>query len=178
MSVRRARAMRTRGFTALEVMIALALLSVGALALLAAVSSGDALRQQERELALATRELAAQAERLRGMTPDAIVTTIGAGLTLQDTIGVEASDRDGGASAQVLRSPTLTIVVLTEQEAQLAFGLDEPPDLDGDGDPEESAPADYDVVPVRLTITWTTSGGRTATRRLVTTYYPQTTVGS
>lgn len=170
--------MRTRGFTALEVLVALALLSVGTLALLAAMTSGAAVREQTREEALALRELEAQAERLRGMTPRAIVSALGAGLTLTDTIGDEAGDRAGGPSAQVLRDPTLRAEVLTELEAQAAFGLAAPPDLDGDGQPERSDPADYGVVPVRLTLTWTTGAGTTATRRLVTIYYPQSTVGS
>lgn len=182
---------RVAAFTALEVMFALAILAVVMLGLVAAISSSGALRQQDRQVSLAVRELTREMERYRGMAPDDIVSSIiaaapagqptrvvttGLGVEEDGTLVLAAGVPTASPSVDVLDSPTLTVTLLTEAAAQVAYGLSAAPDFDGDS--SQSDFTKYRVAPVQFELRWKNSSGVEEVRRRVTIYYPQTTVGS
>lgn len=182
---------RVAAFTALEVMFSLAILAIVMLGVVAAVSSSGALRQHDRQVGVAIREVTREMERYRGMTPDDIISTIidqapvgsptrvvtsNLGTEEDGTIVLSGGVPTTSLSVSVLKSPTLTVKILTEVEAQAAYGLATTPDFDGDSTGSDFTR--YRVAPVEFELRWTNSSGVEEVRRRVTIYYPQTTVGS
>lgn len=185
---------RSRGaFTALEVMFALAILAFAMVAVLGALSSGNAVRQLEREADLADQQISAEMESLRGRTVSQIVQAILAGdpdpdeadpTWVKTGIGL---DEDGtrvngtpGPTVVVLKDAQLTIQLLREDEVQTLLGLSARPDFDNGA--SGSSFSGYQVAPVRFTIQWRTSDGtpdgKLETRSRFTVFYPRSTGGA
>lgn len=191
--------MRTeRGFTIIEVAVALGLLAVALLATLAAIGMGGQLRQTSRESELAAELLN---DRLEHYQPLGKITT--AGLPWQQTVTnalvAEATFTD-------TRLPQFSgqAFVLDELDAAATFAIDkdgtagnDPLDLDDDGNTNESGvnrggvddlPAAWNqgklgahtsdvhaylVIPIRVVITWRTLTGGTKTLSGTTLVYPK-----
>ncbi|RME71543.1 MAG: type II secretion system protein [Planctomycetota bacterium] len=141
---------RQRGFTLVEVMVALVVLAISALAMQLALGVTTRLNGQNARLSLARTAVADKIEELAALEPVEIVATYGS---------------PGGVGFNV---PTFTpppqtqqvglIEVLTEAQASAELGT--PLDLDGDGIYSETEPphAGFTAAFVRVSVQWTNDG--------------------
>lgn len=152
------RSVRARTFTLIEVVVAAAVLTLILLGLIGTLSVDAQLRQQTRQSSLALGVLEAELDRLRPLAIETIVPLIRDAAPADEPRSVEeVVIRDAGG--RLLLEGELTVEVLDELQTQEAFGLEAPPDLDGNEDPDDSERTAFPYIPVRLTLTWTTPDG-------------------
>lgn len=168
-------------FSLVEVMVAMGVLVFATLATLAALSQSAQVRQSSTESEDASQILYAEMARIRTSSADMsqVVTRHG------DTTFLTAITTE-------LKDPQVLVTVLSEAECSTVFlaDLDHDPltgvnghdlyDLDGDGTPGEndanSTRGDYTLmVPVRLTLTWTTVTNTQRTVSMHSFIYPSKT---
>jgi len=153
----RTRMPATRAFSMLEVMFAVAILTVAIFGVLAAVGANAQLRETTRASDAAAKFLRDRMELYRSTEIDDVVA-----LAQSETswTGVPAANtRADGAYAGLPPTAQYRVVLLSEAEASAAFGhASTPLDLDHDETPgedgTESDPAAYRIVPLRFAIRW------------------------
>ena len=184
-----ARRLAGGGFSLIEVMIAVMVLSVALFGTLASLGLGSQVRETSKETEIATSVIQEQIESHRGALFGNVVTAIYADSDFSDEIA------DPLFANQVVSA---TIEILDEAEASTAFPMDvdkdgdidaaDVYDLDRDGTPGEVQafiPGDtgaartehqgYRIVPLRFTMSWrNTRGGAIRTLQMDTFIYPQT----
>jgi hypothetical protein len=153
-------------FSLVETAVAGLVLAVASMSLLATLLGGADARQSSRDGEVAAQAIRAELERFRALPMARVVSTITGEAPIGDPIASTAEP--------LLMHGVLHSEVLDEQACQAAFGLASAPDLDGDGQPTVSDLASYSVVPVRITVTWTSKRGPRS-RAVVTLFYPETT---
>lgn len=178
--MRRARARRgRRGFTLIELSIAISLLMIGMVTVVSATSRMHNLRRQNRERVLAqnairsiTERIHAQSFSLRntGSTVDwaqNLTTLLGPGGDFGNTFDVT------GLAPAVVGQPVGTITVVTDEtatDAALGFLVGMPRDLNGDGDATDADVSnDARVLPVIVQLVW--RQGSTGSNQLTHTFY-------
>lgn len=193
--------MRTKhGFTLLELMVALGVFAIALLATLASIASSDQLRATSRETELAAEILNDRLERYQALGKS---TVPGWQQTLVDRCVSDNAAPNNTDSRFADFGHSITVVILGESESAATFAIDkdgngvpDPIDLDDDGNMNENGvnrggsqaglPAGwtggasdayaYSIIPVRVTVTWSTATGRGAQSRSqssVTLVYPK-----
>lgn len=157
------RGARRRGFTLVELSLAMTILIVALVSISAATLKAHSLRRQNRERTLATNAMRSTAERIHSLSyitvedsPDTwvqdVLGTYGPGGTVGNTFDVPGLNPIG-ANASV---GTITIVT-DETVADAALGVDfgMPRDLNGDLDAlDNDVTADARILPVVITVNY------------------------
>lgn len=191
----------SRGFTMLELMVALGVFAIALLATLASIASSDQLRMTSRESELAAEILNDRLEGYQALGKAAVQNWQG--------VLVNRCNADMNGTDPRLPGSVITVAVLDEVDTANTFVIDkdgtagaDPLDLDDDGNMNESgvfsgstppatihaswnqgktAPFNsdvsaYSIVPIRVTVTWTTTtggGGQARSLSAVTLVYPK-----
>ena len=176
-------------FSLIEVMVAIMVLSVALFGTMSALGLGSQLRETSHETELATRAIQDQIELYRGMASP---------LNVVDNIRSGVAPTGGADFNNTVRIPQLTfqnsvvaatVAVLNEAQASAAFPSDvdkdgdidaaDQYDLDRDGTPGEVVSTlveqqGYQIVALRLILSWRTVNGDTRTMTVETMIYPKT----
>lgn len=164
---------RRAGFSLLEVMLCVGLLTVGLLATLAASLGTTQVQQTSRAGRKATNLVSDVMELCRSVgsadlqarlaQPLGAVADLTCAGTLAEFTITGAVDSTGNALTTELVDAQVTVTILTEQETHDAMpvdltgdGVPDVPNLDGQSpaDPAVSNLADYTVMPVRVSVTY------------------------
>lgn len=146
-----------RGFTLIEVTIALALITVLVLALISALIVTVRVSREAKDLRTAHQVVQRQFELMR---------------RVDFTSVFDEFDGQVGAVDSLWANGAYSVDFLTEAEAQVALG--ESIDLDGNDVEDENTPpsADMELLVVRVTVEWTSSAGHDRTYAQETLLYP------
>ncbi|MEW6071921.1 MAG: prepilin-type N-terminal cleavage/methylation domain-containing protein [Planctomycetota bacterium] len=161
-----------RGFTLIELSIAISILMIGMVSVLSATSRMHSLRKQNRERAMAQNATRSVAERIHsrayelsadpGTWAEEMIAVFSPGGEFGDTFDVRGlsgvSDRPADGTITILTDETAT-----DQEIGFRIGL--PRDLNGDGDADDpDVSADARVLPVLLEVQWRSQSGTSSYR--------------
>jgi type II secretory pathway pseudopilin PulG len=163
-------------FTAIEVLIALAVLGAAIMSVVVSLGSASSLRIQDRSLVHAANVLDDRLEHYRGMNATEVVAEILAGPSGSAVAAGHQVIYTGvgtdNAGNELLKNATLTVQLLNEVTTKQLYGLGTAVDLDGNGDENNSVYTNYrGVAPVRLTLTWEASPGQNRSRTVWTMFY-------
>lgn len=166
-----------RGFTIIEVMVAAAVLAIGLMGLLSAISNGLKLSSTSRESQLA---LAAMRSRFDQMKADVFATLYSDYTTnaaKRDIIIFEDKNSNGAYDAGEESLPFVSgqsihgsVAFLSETEAGAAWGVPGEADLNGDGDANDAADASFGVYAVRIQLQWRGTAGNRSLELIDTIY--------
>lgn len=172
---------RTRGFTLLEVMIAVLVLVLAIFGVLAAINTSAISRQLSVDTERAAHIMQTELEKWRGfptnIAAQGIWTAVDSGGNANTPEASFSIGKDE-TGKPLLAKGVGVVRLLSEAEAETAFGLGAGTlDLDGDGtNGEDDANSDrtqYQVVPLRITLTWTSISAGPRTAQTETILYPK-----
>ena len=167
-----------RAFSMLEVLFSVAILSVAIFGVLAAVGANAQLRETTRASEAAAQFLRDHVDHYRSTGFDGVVPLAQSEDSWTNVPA--ASLRADGVYAGLPPGAQYRVELLSEAEASATFGHAATPlDLDHDGtageDASESTPADYRIIPLRVTVRWS-KGARGGTSTLVSSTFIYPTI--
>ncbi len=149
---------RERGFTLLELMLAVCVVSVGLLGLLSVIKNGLDLDTTSRESHIALVEARKKLEEMKAAPFGELYDRYQSGGVIGNAFTLTAPVQDAtGVKLPTLQSANGTITFLTEPQAASRFGVASF-DCNRDYDTADSPDASWRIYPIRIRITWLSRG--------------------